>query len=213
MSYPQEGIILNSESKTVAGTCGNAIKEKPGASGELNLVFDNFFGITSTTWPGSIESFIRHGDPNGYITYAPIEGTNADEAVSITGVIRDSEILPLGNAFSLYKKGSKIFTIRHLPNAENVNGCIYINRDLPTFFKAENYPGVSIEEYTKLHKAHVAWNIPASFKFTKATTQPTTKAEQTAICTMDAKICADGTTVGRTGSKCEFVCPGGKASQ
>ncbi len=27
------------------------------------------------------------------------------------------------------------------------------------------------------------------------------------ICTMDAKMCPDGTYVGRTGPNCEFVCP------
>jgi uncharacterized UPF0146 family protein len=27
-------------------------------------------------------------------------------------------------------------------------------------------------------------------------------------CTMDAKLCSDGTSVGRTGPDCEFVCPG-----
>jgi len=29
-------------------------------------------------------------------------------------------------------------------------------------------------------------------------------------CTMDAKLCPDGTSVGRTGPDCEFVCPGEK---
>jgi len=27
------------------------------------------------------------------------------------------------------------------------------------------------------------------------------------ICTMDARMCPDGTYVGRTGPNCEFVCP------
>lgn len=29
----------------------------------------------------------------------------------------------------------------------------------------------------------------------------------TVICTMDAKMCPDGSYVGRTGPNCEFVCP------
>ena len=32
------------------------------------------------------------------------------------------------------------------------------------------------------------------------------KVEKTA-CTMDAKVCPDGSSVGRTGPKCEFICP------
>ena len=27
------------------------------------------------------------------------------------------------------------------------------------------------------------------------------------VCTMDAKLCPDGSYVGRTGPNCEFVCP------
>lgn len=28
------------------------------------------------------------------------------------------------------------------------------------------------------------------------------------VCTADAMLCPDGTYVGRTGPKCEFICPG-----
>jgi hypothetical protein len=31
----------------------------------------------------------------------------------------------------------------------------------------------------------------------------------TTICTMDARMCPDGSYVGRTGPNCEFVCPNG----
>ena len=31
--------------------------------------------------------------------------------------------------------------------------------------------------------------------------------EGSVVCTADAKLCPDGTYVGRTGSNCEFVCP------
>jgi hypothetical protein len=33
------------------------------------------------------------------------------------------------------------------------------------------------------------------------------KGTETTMCTMDAKMCADGSYVGRSGSSCEFVCP------
>ncbi|MEK7463913.1 MAG: hypothetical protein AAB610_02195 [Patescibacteria group bacterium] len=33
------------------------------------------------------------------------------------------------------------------------------------------------------------------------------KETETVICTMDAMMCPDGSYVGRTGLKCEFVCP------
>ena len=33
------------------------------------------------------------------------------------------------------------------------------------------------------------------------------KETETVVCTMDAMMCPDGTYVGRTGLKCEFVCP------
>lgn len=34
-----------------------------------------------------------------------------------------------------------------------------------------------------------------------------TKLEQPVACTMDAMMCPDGSYVGRSGPKCEFVCP------
>ena len=33
------------------------------------------------------------------------------------------------------------------------------------------------------------------------------KEEEGIVCTMDAKMCPDGSYVGRTGPNCEFVCP------
>lgn len=36
-------------------------------------------------------------------------------------------------------------------------------------------------------------------------TNPTTGDQ--IVCTQDAKLCPDGTWVGRSGPKCEFVCP------
>jgi hypothetical protein len=40
-------------------------------------------------------------------------------------------------------------------------------------------------------------------------TQPTDNVTPDVICTMDAKICPDGSSVGRTGPNCEFTaCPG-----
>ncbi len=47
--------------------------------------------------------------------------------------------------------------------------------------------------------------ILSTFKFTDNT--------NTVACTMDAKICPDGSYVGRTGSKCEFVCPTGTSAE
>lgn len=35
---------------------------------------------------------------------------------------------------------------------------------------------------------------------------PNTPDEQV-VCTQDAMLCPDGTSVGRSGPKCEFVCP------
>ena len=34
--------------------------------------------------------------------------------------------------------------------------------------------------------------------------------ERPVNCTMDVKVCPDGSSVGRTGPNCEFVCPGEK---
>lgn len=33
------------------------------------------------------------------------------------------------------------------------------------------------------------------------------KEETGVVCAMDAKLCPDGSYVGRTGPNCEFVCP------
>jgi len=41
-----------------------------------------------------------------------------------------------------------------------------------------------------------------------ATSTATSTGEMT-ICTMDARMCPDGTYVGRTGPNCQFVCPNG----
>jgi len=40
-------------------------------------------------------------------------------------------------------------------------------------------------------------------------TQPVADDKQV-MCTLDAKQCPDGSWVGRTGNKCEFVCPAQK---
>jgi hypothetical protein len=53
----------------------------------------------------------------------------------------------------------------------------------------------------------------------EATTRPppagsptaTPPAREDIVCTMDVKRCPDGTEVGRTGPRCEFVCPDGGA--
>ena len=37
--------------------------------------------------------------------------------------------------------------------------------------------------------------------------QPTIGQGERTVCTMDAMICPDGSTVGRSGPNCEFVCP------
>lgn len=42
---------------------------------------------------------------------------------------------------------------------------------------------------------------------------PTTIPSGGIVCTMDAKQCSDGSFVGRTGPKCEFVCPDGSSSE
>lgn len=45
--------------------------------------------------------------------------------------------------------------------------------------------------------------------FTRVIDTPTTPEEPVVVCTMDAKICPDGSAVGRTGPDCEFAaCPG-----
>jgi hypothetical protein len=40
-----------------------------------------------------------------------------------------------------------------------------------------------------------------------STIATTTDETATIACTMDAKMCPDGSYVGRTGPKCQFVCP------
>ncbi|MBX4209290.1 hypothetical protein KW799_01140 [Candidatus Parcubacteria bacterium] len=43
----------------------------------------------------------------------------------------------------------------------------------------------------------------------KATVNPSNTGKETVYCTLDAKLCPDGSYVGRTGPKCEFAqCPG-----
>jgi hypothetical protein len=42
---------------------------------------------------------------------------------------------------------------------------------------------------------------------TQEPTETKPPAENQVMCTMDAKQCADGSWVGRSGPTCEFVCP------
>lgn len=51
-----------------------------------------------------------------------------------------------------------------------------------------------------------------SFRQTNSSTSPSTPiAPSPVACTMDAKVCPDGSAVGRTGPNCEFAaCPGTK---
>ncbi|MBV9159622.1 MAG: IPT/TIG domain-containing protein [Candidatus Kaiserbacteria bacterium] len=53
--------------------------------------------------------------------------------------------------------------------------------------------------------------IAASF-ITLAAAQSTVTTSPVVACTADAKVCPDGTTVGRTGPNCAFVCPGADTS-
>ncbi|MEK7571910.1 MAG: hypothetical protein AAB553_06585 [Patescibacteria group bacterium] len=48
--------------------------------------------------------------------------------------------------------------------------------------------------------------VPAQATAQPTTPQITPEAEQT-VCTMDALVCPDGSTVGRSGPNCAFVCP------
>lgn len=49
--------------------------------------------------------------------------------------------------------------------------------------------------------------ILSTFKFTQSTNQPINNSSSSA-CTLEAKICPDGSSVGRTGPNCEFApCP------
>jgi len=41
----------------------------------------------------------------------------------------------------------------------------------------------------------------------KINTKPTETPEEVVMCTADAMMCPDGSYVGRTGPKCEFICP------
>ncbi|TNE27547.1 MAG: hypothetical protein EP349_09065 [Alphaproteobacteria bacterium] len=43
---------------------------------------------------------------------------------------------------------------------------------------------------------------------------PQTAQAESVMCTMDAKLCPDGSSVGRTGPNCEFApCPGEEADE
>lgn len=54
----------------------------------------------------------------------------------------------------------------------------------------------------------VAVFIFGTGKKAEAPTPPTSNEEEKVACTMDAKMCPDGSYVGRTGPKCEFAaCP------
>lgn len=66
----------------------------------------------------------------------------------------------------------------------------------------EFYTGDNREAYKKTTD-----QILSTFKFTEATSSASPTPAQTA-CTMEAKLCPDGSYVGRTGPNCEFTaCP------
>jgi hypothetical protein len=47
----------------------------------------------------------------------------------------------------------------------------------------------------------------------QSTVSPLPPQDDQVMCTQDAKQCADGSWVGRSGPNCEFVCPNGDGSK
>ena len=45
------------------------------------------------------------------------------------------------------------------------------------------------------------------------TASSTSSSTATVACTMDAKMCPNGTYVGRTGPNCQFICPTGTSTK
>ena len=63
------------------------------------------------------------------------------------------------------------------------------------------------EKFMNQHKGEKKFmDVLARFKI-GVLTKNGNQASEPIACTMDAKMCPDGTYVGRTGPKCEFVCP------
>lgn len=61
--------------------------------------------------------------------------------------------------------------------------------------------------YLKMHDSKIYKNIPIPTIMPVSPT-PTSVSEDQVFCTMEAKLCPDGSYVGRSGPKCEFTpCP------
>lgn len=72
---------------------------------------------------------------------------------------------------------------------------------------------IAFAAYVFLFQSSVNENTPvvpnSSITEPESTITPDTQDEGMTACTMDAKICPDGSSVGRTGPNCEFAaCPG-----
>lgn len=91
-----------------------------------------------------------------------------------------------------------------LHEAIKYHNSVFILKDDYVYFVGFIFNGNSTNKYDR---DLIFDQIISTFKFIEATSSASPTATQTA-CTMEAKICPDGTSVGRTGPNCEFdACP------
>lgn len=102
------------------------------------------------------------------------------------------------------------FVLRHFTRVTGIEACSggdSSEKEIWVVQNATSYgPGIIIQYSSREETAvlPIIQKLLSTFKFTDTKTTPAMTA-----CTMEAKICPDGSSVGRSGPKCEFApCPG-----
>lgn len=172
--YPSKGFAisntyvpnkLNYSFSFTVDNCGQHIKMEQNVNGSNmdELDIDNFFGISIKSFNGTLNDYIKQNYPSDQYSYMynPIQGSNADEAVSVS--FPSNVVIQHSVPLAMYRKNTKVFTIFTLQNQDTPGACILAGG--PTF-QQNQWPGLTQQEYTNIYNTfYKNWNIPQSFKF------------------------------------------------
>ena len=140
ITYPKSGQLQN-PSRT--GECGLNITEMDPNTASPYVAIDNFFGVFSLKWNGTIADYLKKNDPSGVTIHHSIKAATADEAIQIDGYDQNKlteGYPPLAYVNYVFRKGDHLIYLAGFQNTVIENGCVSYDKSLK-------------------------WNIPSSFKF------------------------------------------------
>lgn len=169
------------------------------------VVEDKGWRITVYTNPANTEDNIK-------IVYLPSDGNNSIESqfLATCQPARVSTVDANGTQIKIYEDilcGQQKIDTSVMVNAGNG-----MNYDITMFGKTDKtrlYPFFSTFSFTTptVQSLPTQTSVPPLSSIPSRVPSVRPKEETGVLCTMDAKQCPDGSWVGRSGPKCEFVCP------